>query len=420
MYALVDCNNFYCSCERVFQPNLEGRPVIVLSNNDGCAISRSDEAKRLGIAMAAPAYMMKELIDQHNITVFSSNYTLYADMSNRIMETLTDFVPKIEIYSIDEAFLDLQEMTHTDLSELAGRIRQTIRRNIGIPVSVGLAATKTLAKMANRYARKKQPETGVYWASDPARTEEMLQATAVGDIWGIGHQYALLLLRAGFKTAADLARAPDDWIQTHLSVVGLRILYELRGVPSIPWEGKKAARKNICTSRSFGTRIGDKAGLAEAIANHAAACASKLRSDKTCCRRLQIFIQTSPHKTDQPQYRRSIDLELERASNHTGEIIQRALQGLELIFKPGFQYKKCGVTVMDIVTESVLQTSFFDVSDQQKNATVMKTMDQINRDLGKDMLRTAAQGFERKYKLKAEYHSPHYTTRMDEILKIRI
>ena len=419
MYALVDCNNFYCSCERVFRPQLEGRPVIVLSNNDGCAISRSEEAKAIGIAMAAPAFMMQKLIDQHDVAVFSSNYTLYGDMSRRIMDSLGFFAPKMEMYSIDEAFLDLGELVHPDLLKLGFEIRKTIKKNIGIPVSIGIASTKTLAKMANRHAKKHYKQASVFWAANASLTEEMLAASPVADIWGIGHQYALFLSRSGFKTAADFVRAPEDWVRSHLSVVGLRLLYELRGKQSIAWEEVKPVRKNICTSRSFGNRTGDKNQIAEAMANYAAACATKLRADKTCCKRVQIFIQTNPHKTEESQYRRSIDIDLERASNHSGEIIKVALRGLDIIFKSGYLYMKCGVTVMDLVPESVVQASFFDGADRAKNGRVMQTIDSINQSLGKEIVRTAVQGFDRTYKLKAAHLSPCYTTRMGEVLTIK-
>jgi DNA polymerase V len=418
MYALVDCNNFYCSCERVFNPRLEGRPLIILSNNDGCAISRSEEAKALGIAMAAPVFIMKEFLEKHNVAVFSSNYTLYGDMSRRIMDTLTVFVPGVEIYSIDEAFLDLRKMALADPAELGAEIRKTIRKNIGIPVSIGIGPTKTLAKMANRHARKNYKEEAVFWAADSVRTEEMLRATPVGGIWGIGNQYALFLSRSGFKTAADFVHAPLDWVRKNLSVVGVRLLYELRGIPSIAWEEAKPARKNICTSRSFGERISEKNRIAEALANYAASCAAKLRAEKTCCRRLQVFIQTNPHKTAESQYLRSIDIDLETATNHSGDIIKAALRGLDIIFKTGFLYMKCGVTVMDLVPESVVQANCFDGTDRKKNGDLMKTMDKINASLGKEIVRTAVQGFERKYRLKADFLSPCYTTRMSDILKI--
>jgi DNA polymerase V len=420
MYALVDCNNFYCSCEKVFDPRLEGRPMIVLSNNDGCAISRTEEAKALGIAMAAPAFMMRPLIEKHNVAVFSSNYTLYGDMSDRIMETLSFFVPSIELYSIDEAFLNLDTLAHTDLLKLGFAIRKTIRRNIGIPVSIGIGQTKTLAKMANRYAKKHFREDGVFWAANPVLTQDMLSSTPVGDIWGIGQQYTLFLSRSGFKTAADLVNAPDDWIRKNLSVTGLRLLHELRGRPSFARDECKPVRQRICTSRSFGKRISDKDKMAEALANYAASCAAKLRSEKTCCRGLQVFIQTNPHKTREQQYLRSVDVQLERPSNHTGEIIKAALKGLDLIFKPGFLYMKCGITVTDLVPETSVQSSCFDKADREKNGKVMDLVDRINGSLGKELIRSAVQGFDRKYKLKTEYLSPAYTTRWNDVLKIRI
>jgi DNA polymerase V len=418
MYGLVDCNNFYCSCERVFNPKLEGRPVIVLSNNDGCAISRSDEAKALGIGMAAPAFIMSKFLDEHRVAVFSSNYTLYGDMSKRIMDSLGLFAPKIELYSIDEAFLDLGEMRNTDLCQLGYDIRKTIKRNLGIPVSVGIGSTKTLAKMANRHAKKHYKHASVFWAANPAQVREMLSATPVEDIWGIGHQYALFLSRSGFKTAAEFVEAPEEWVRKNFSVVGHRLLFELRGIPSIAWELEKQVRQNICTSRSFGNRISDKNQIAEAMANYAASCATKLRAEKTCCRSIQVFIQTNPHKTDEAQYLRSIDIDLDRASNHSGEIIKAALRGLDLIFKPGFLYMKCGVTVMDLVPESSVQGSFFDRADRERDRRVMRTIDQINQFTGKEMVRTATQGFERPYRLKTDYLSSRYTTRMSEILKI--
>jgi DNA polymerase V len=419
MYALVDSNNFYCACEKVFDPGLEGRPLIILSNNDGCAIARSEEAKALGIAMAAPVFMMAKLIEKHNVAVFSSNYTLYGDMSDRIMGTLAGLVPSIELYSIDEAFLDLTHLRNTDLLQLGTVIRKTVRKNVGIPVSVGIAPTKTLAKMANRYAKKNATSMGVFWAASPSLMEEMMRATPVEDVWGIGPQHALLLSRSGFKTAADFLKAPEEWVRKNLSVVGLRHLFELRGIPTMDLEAVHPVRKNICTSRSFGKRIPDKSRLAEAVANYAAACAAKLRDDKSCCQRLQVFIQTNPHKTEESQYLRSVDIELERASSHSGEIIKAALQGLDLIFNPDFLYMKCGVTVMDLVAESTVQGSFFDRADRKRNKDLMDTLDDINRSLGKETVRSAVQGFERNYRLKAEYLSRRYTTRMSDILKIR-
>lgn len=419
MFALVDCNNFYCSCERLFNPKLEKRPVIVLSNNDGCAISRTEEAKALGIAMASPAFMMSDLIEKHEVAVFSSNYTLYGDMSARIMETLSALVPKVEMYSIDEAFLDLHALVQTDLLDLGFRIRRTVMKNIGIPVSIGMAPTKTLAKMANRHAKKYYSDAAVFWAANPMLTREMLSATPVEQIWGIGSQTALFLTGAGFNTAADLANAPEDWVEKNLSVKGLRLLFELRGIPAIAWEESTAARKSICTSRSFGVRLTNKNHVAEALANYAASCAAKMRAENTCCRSLEVFIQTNPHKTQEAQYRRAIVTELERASNNSGEIIKAALRALDLIFKPGFRYMKCGITVRDLVPESSVQTSCFDNADRRKGRHVMQAMDKINSSMGGELVRAAVQGFDRSYRLKTAFLSPRYTTRMAEILKIR-
>ena len=297
MYALVDCNNFYVSCERLFNPGLEGKPVIVLSNNDGCAVSRSDEAKALGIEMATPAFLIKDLIQKNNVAVFSSNYTLYGDISERVMKTLESFVPRLELYSIDEAFLDMHDLDYTDLLELGLKIKNTVKKNVGIPVCVGIAPTKTLAKMANRYAKKYRKNIGVHWAANDQLIEEMLRVTEVGDIWGIGRQYALFLKRNGFNTALDFISAPEEWIRKNMTVVVQRLFNELKGIPAIQWEFATPAKKNICTSKSFGKLQTNKEDIKEAISNYAANCALKLRQQNSCCRRLKYFPanQPAPH-----------------------------------------------------------------------------------------------------------------------------
>jgi DNA polymerase V len=419
MYALVDCNNFYCSCERVFNPALAGRPVIVLSNNDGCAISRSEEAKALGIAMASPAYMMEGLLKKHNVAVFSSNYTLYGDMSARVMKILEQFVPRMEIYSIDEAFLDMHELAHQDLQQLGLSIKKTVQMHTGIPVTIGIGETKTLAKMANRYAKKKTRE-GIFWAANPTLTEEMLGATPVTGIWGIGKQHGMFLHNAGIHTAKDFIKTPEDWIRTNLSVVGLRLLYELRGISTIGWEEEPKPKKNICTSRSFGILLTKKEDVQEALVNYAAACAEKLRSQKTCCKTINVFIHTNPHKTEEKQYQRSINLSLDRPSNHSAEIIRHAVRGLDIIFKEGFRYMKCGVIVSDLVPERSIQSSMLEENDRTRDKTIMQTMDKVNKLLGKETVRMASQGFEKRWRLKAAHLSPRYTTRFDQILTIKI
>ncbi|QEC69351.1 Y-family DNA polymerase [Panacibacter ginsenosidivorans] len=420
MYALVDCNNFYCSCERLFAPKLENHPVVVLSNNDGCAIARSEEAKALGIQMGTPEYMIRDTLQAHNVKVFSSNYTLYGDISDRVMRTLETFVSKMELYSIDEAFLDMNEMIYQDLLQLGIDIRRTIKKNIGIPVTVGIANTKTLSKMANRYAKKIHKDVGVYWAANKDLTDRMLEFTEVADIWGIGAQYAKLLTNNGFKTAKDFVQASDDWVRQHMSVVGLRLLHELRGQPSIEWEYEAPPKKNICTSRSFGTLITDKKTLEQAVANYTASCALKLRNQKSCTREIQVFLKTNQFRVQDKQYSAGRTVKLPVATNSTPELIKYALKGLNLIYRPGYNYQKCGVIVMDIIPQEQIQYSLFDNEDRKKQKTVSKTLDKINIAFGKDLVRYAKQGYEKRYKLRAEYLSKRYTTNIDELPLIKI
>ncbi len=419
MYALVDCNNFYASCERLFNPKLNNRPVVVLSNNDGCVIARSDEAKQVGIAMGTPVFMMKDLINQHKVAVCSSNYTLYGDLSDRVMQTMSSLVPRIEIYSIDEAFLDLQDIIYTDLLQLGMTLRNTVKQNTGIPVSVGIAPTKTLAKMANRYAKKKCKDVGVFWAANDDLVQEMLDFTDIGDVWGIGRQYAAFLQKNGFNTALDFVTAPEEWIRKNMTVVGQRMLNELKGIPAIQSLYEPRAKKNICTSRSFGKLLTAKNEIKIAVANYAAQCAAKLRKQKTCCSKVHVFVNTNPHKTEEAQYYRSITIQLEVATNSSSEIIKQALKAFDIIFKEGYRYMKCGVIVMDFITEAAVQSSLF-AAVSPTVSKVMKAMDSVNKTLGNELVRMASQGFERRYKLRAEYLSPCYTTNMQQLLRIKI
>ncbi|MEP6949113.1 MAG: Y-family DNA polymerase [Ginsengibacter sp.] len=421
MFALVDCNNFYVSCERLFQPELQGKPIVVLSNNDGCVIARSEEAKDLGIAMATPAYLSEELFKKNNVKVFSSNYTLYGDLSDRVMKTLALFAPKMELYSIDEAFLDLSELTHANLLQLGITIRKTIMQNIGIPVTVGIAPTKTLAKMANRYAKQRFKEKGVFAASDTTLVNEMLEFTEVSDIWGIGMQYAMLLKRNGFDYAKDILKIPPEWMRVNMGVVGLRLWHELRGIPSIAWDFKPKAKKNICTSRSFGKITDDYSIVKEAISNHAATCAQKLRSQQSICEKVHVFIATNPHRIEHKQYMHSINIQCATATNDTAEIIRYALKGLQIIFKPDdYYYMKCGVMVLNIIPETSLQINMFDVHDRTKDKILAGIMDQVNQQMGKDTVRMSVQRFEGRYKLRTDHLSKKYTTDINQILKVKI
>lgn len=419
MYAMVDCNSFYCSCERLFDPALGKRPVIVLSNNDGCAISRSDEAVSLGIAMGTPGFMIYEKIKQNNIAVFSSNYTLYQDLSERVMLTMGSFVPGMEIYSIDEAFLDMHDMPYEDLLELGMRIRRTVMQNTGIPVSVGIAPTKTLAKMANRYCKRNHKDVGVFFAANSSLIHEMLRATDVKDIWGIGKQHTALLKANGFNTAAELATAPDAWILKHMTVVGHRLVTELRGIPSLQWEFIPQKRKNITTSRSFGELIEDKNIIGEALANHAESCAKKLRDQNTAAKKIHVFLQTNPHRTQDQQYSRSITLEMPVPRNDNASIIKAALKGLDLVYHAGYKYKKVGIIVMELVPDDTLQSAMFTSNNTRRIKHLMKTVDDINRIKGKETVRMGIQLGEKKYRLRADHLSRHYTTNINELPEIK-
>jgi DNA polymerase V len=421
MYAMVDCNNFYASCERVFNPTLADKPVIVLSNNDGCAIARSDEAKALGIEMGSPYFMIEEFVRSHGVKVFSSNYTLYGDMSARVMETLAAFVPRLEMYSIDEAFLDMHNMPYHTLEKLGKKIKATVTQHTGIPVSIGIACTKTLAKLANRFAKKTKKQIGVHVIDSDQKRNEVLSYTQIGDVWGIGRQYANMLQRNNVHTAAEFVALPDDFVRAHMSVVGLRTLYELRGIPAIEWEFVPPPRKNTTTGRSFGKILTDKAQIEEAVSNYAANVAFKLRRDNTCAQEMTVFLHTNPFRTEDRQGNFAVHVQLSTATNATGDIIQYALKGLNLIYRPGFNFHKAGVTITKIVPETVVQANLFETdTNVEKKRKLMHSFDAVNRSFGRDVVRFSKQGYERKWKLRAEHLSKRYTTNFNELLTIKI
>lgn len=418
MFALVDCNNFYASCERVFAPQLAGRAVIVLSNNDGCVVARSAEAKALGFRMGEPAFQKQALIERHRVAVFSSNYALYGDMSERVMNTLAAFAPSIEIYSIDEAFLDLRGIEPSSLPRFAAGLRRTVMQWTGIPVSVGIAPTKTLAKAANRLA-KRQTADGVLMLDGAAQIETVLENFPVEDVWGIGGQYGKFLNRHGIFSAGQLRRAKDAWIQKHLSIVGLRLVQELRGLSCLSLETAPPSKKNICTSRSFGTPVESCQLLEEAVATFAARCAEKLRRQNSCTNLVSIFIHTNPFKPEEPQYNHCQTLQLPVASNSTPEIIRCALNGLKRIYRPGYRYKKAGVLAAGIVPAGEVQGSLFDTIDRDKHRRLMEVTDRLNRRMGRDTLQFAVQGFAKSWKLRQERLSPAYTTCWEALVTAR-
>lgn len=421
MIGLVDCNNFYASCERLFQPKLRNRAVIVLSNNDGCVVARSDEAKALGIEMGAPAFQMQDIIERHNIAVFSSNYTLYGALSNRVITTLATFSPDIEVYSIDEAFLDLSGMQYLNLEKHALQMRQAVTCGVGIPISVGVAASKTLAKMANRFAKKTKKHIGVHILDSEEKTAEVLRFTQVEDIWGVGRQYAKLLRSNGFNTAYDLSKAPEEWVRKSMTVVGQRMWKELQGIPCIAFEETPPAKKNVCIAKSFGQLLTRQEDLQEALANYTAMAARKVRVQHTCASAINIFLQTNFFRTQDKQYSRSISIALPVATNDTAELLHYARRGLDRIFKKGYNFKRVGVMLLGLVPETQVQLGMFDKADREKNEKLMKVMDMINGKAGEGQLvKFAVQGTSRKWKLRQERLSRRYTTRLTEVLHIKV
>lgn len=419
MVALIDCNNFYVSCERVFNPSLKEKPVIVLSNNDGCAIARSEEAKALGIKMGTPAFMIGDLIRKHDIKVFSSNYALYDDMSRRVMQVINGFIPRTEVYSIDEIFGDLSSLAFKDLCLLAADIRRTVVQCTGIPVSVGIAATKTLAKMANRYAKKQRSQAGVYAADSKEALDEMMEFTEVGDIWGVGPRYAKLLRERDFTTAAHLVKAPEEWVRKQMSVVGQRLLNELKGIQCIAFEETVPPKKNICTSRSFGKLIASRREVGQAIATFTASCGQKLRKEGSVAKKIHVFIQTNPHRREDAQYFHSVTLQMEVPTNSTRELLKYSMRALDILFKPGFLYHKTGVMMLDLQPASEVQMGLFDEADRNKDQKLMRTLDEVNGSFGRDVVRFGTQEFNKKWKLRQEHLSKGFTTRINELPSIK-
>lgn len=418
MFGLIDCNNFYASCERVFNPLLNGRPVVVLSNNDGCVIARSAEAKALGIPMGEPAYKLKALIEANQVAVFSSNYVLYGDMSHRVMNTIAQFAPDMEIYSIDEAFLLFDGFENINLKEYGEKIVRTTTRNTGIPVSLGVAPTKTLAKVANKFAKKYKDYKGVCIIDTDEKREKALKLTAVGDVWGIGRQYAKKLEYYSIHTAWDFTQRSKSWVRHTMGVVGERTWLELKGTPCIEMD-KTTTKKSICTSRSFGERLTELSPISEAVSNFAASCAEKLRKQHSLASVIMVFIQTNPNATNLPQHCKQVVLQLPVPTNDTSELIRFALRGLKTIFAEGYQFKKAGVIVSELVPERPLQGDLFDTRNRDKFNKVMTVMDSLNAAYGKQKVKIAAQGFDRKWKLKNERLSPCYSTKLEDVLEIK-
>ena len=381
-------------------------------------MARSDEAKALGIEMGTPAFMIKDLIQKHGVHVFSSNYTLYGDMSARVMQIIKEFVPRTEVYSIDEIFADLSTMKYRDLTVLAREIRQAVMTCTGIPVTIGLAATKTLAKMANRYA-KKTPGTGGVFYAEPAKVKDLLNCTGVMDIWGIGEQHQKLLIRNGFHTAADFAAAPAEWVRKEMAVVGLRTQMELKGIVCFKWNDEVKSKKNICTSRGFGKLITSKREVQQAVATFTSSCAQKLRKQQSCARKIHVFIQTNIHRKQDEQYFHSMTIDLTVATNSTSELLKYAMKALDTIYLPGYKYNKTGVMVLDLIPETQVQLGLFDQAKREKEKLAMHAIDGLNRSFGNDVVRMATQEFNKKWKLRQKYLSGRCSTRFEELMIVK-
>ncbi len=420
MFALIDCNNFYASCERVFDPRLERRPIVVLSNNDGCVIARSNEAKALGIAMGEPAFKKEDIYAKHNVAVFSSNFALYGDMSQRVMRTLAQHSAAMEIYSIDEAFLDCSGLTADGLDRFGSQLRKTVKQWTGIPVSIGVAPTKTLAKVANHIAKRLPDNSGVCVLEKEETIEYCLKKLPVEKLWGVGRRYALFLRSWGINTAWDLRRMPEGWVKENMTVVGLRLQKELKGEPCIPMEHNPQKKKEICTSRSFGTMVTELDELKQAVSMYATRCAEKLRTQNSCTNLVNVFLHTNPFRPDLPQYKNVRLVRLPVASNSTLTIVQSALRGLESIYMKGYQYKKAGVIVSGLVPSNTIQYNVFHSTDEDRHMRLMTAMDKVNDREGRDVLRVAEQGFTRRWTLRQERLSPCYTTRWADFMTIAV
>ena len=419
LFAIVDCNNFYASCERVFNPALNGKPVVVLSNNDGCIIALSNEAKALGIKMGTPYFQARPQLEKDGVAVFSSNYELYGDMSRRVVETLQQFTPNLEVYSIDESFLDLGDFYKLDLNGYARTIKETVQQWTGIPVAVGVATTKTLAKVANRISKKSEKAKGVLVLTDERHIEAALKITDVGSVWGIGRRFANKLAGLGIHTAWDLRNVTDAFAKKHLTVVGLRTVKELRGESCMELEHIPPAKQNICTSRSFGETLTELTDLEEALATHTVRCAMKLRKQKSCAGVMTVFLMTNRFTEQHNYYSRTIKLDSPTSSEL--DLLRHAIKALKQLYRPGLQYKKAGVIVSDIVPANQVQLSLLSSQNTERDTKLMHVLDDLREKYGNKFVKYGVQGSNddtKKWELKEEHISACYTTDVEGLLRV--
>ncbi|MBT3281689.1 MAG: Y-family DNA polymerase [Cryomorphaceae bacterium] len=419
MFALIDCNNFYASCERVFQPHLNGKPVVILSNNDGCVIARSNEAKSLGIPMGAPAFKYKEVFQKNKVQIFSSNFTLYGDISNRVMSIISRYVPDVEIYSIDEAFIKFDGFSEDETNEKCRDIIKTILKWTGIPVSIGLAPTKSLAKVANRIAKKYSTRTnGFYSINNNEKRIKALKNISAGNIWGIGFQNEKKLLRVNVKSGMDFVNLPDQWVKKNMSIIGLKLKKELEGIPTLNIEEGKIDKKSIATTRSFESEISSLNDLIERITTFSVVASKKLRRQNSECNMISVFIRSNPFKQNDDKYHFSLTGSLPFSTNSSIEISKFAVKLLNKIYSKNKSYKKAGIILMGLSPQSNHQFSLFDQNiDKQKK--LMRSIDSIDNKYGLYKVRLASQDQKRIWKMKRQKLSRNYTTEIDEVLIVK-
>jgi len=425
MRAIVDCNSFYCSCERLFRPDLVDKPVVVLSNNDGCIIARSDEAKAAGLAMGAPYFQTRDLIREKKVAVFSSNYNLYGDLSMRVMDTLRTMLPPdaVEVYSVDEAFLDLSHIAPHAYEEFALELRHTIETWTGIKVSVGVAPSKLLSKMANKLSKRNKEKTKCVMVLDtPAKIEAAMMDYEVGDLWGIGGRYARKLREMGINTAWQLKHMPEEWARKNLGgVVGVRLIRELHGISCIPMKDPLEVKKMIATTRMFGRAVYTLPEIRQAVAAYTARAAEKLRRQGHAAGLIDVFVVTNGQQGEAYAYDPRSDhryIELSRATSDTSELQKYALPLVEELYRPGVKYLKAGVILSHLVPDEAIQTDLFSKTPRTENKKLMEAMDNINFSMRDDMVRFMASGLARQWKMKQEMCSKKFTTRWDELYRI--
>lgn len=420
MFALADCNNFFASCERVFRPDLQGRPVIVLSNNDGCAIARSNEAKALGIKMGDPYFKIRNIVEKHNVAVFSGNMALYGDMSQRVRWVLESFAPAVEVYSIDEAFLDLRGIENIDFDAFAKKISSECWRQTSIPVSVGIAPSKTLAKIASKLCKQYPKLRGGCYMHRPQDIEKVLRKFPVEDVWGIGRRSAAKLHAIGIRTAWDFTQLPENAVHKMFALPGVKTWRELQGYPCIGFEDSFEAKQSICVSRSFSTEIKDVGELCEQVANFASSMAEKLRQQKSVACEMTVFAYTNRFKENEPQTYGNTIVHFDSPANDQRTIVTRAVSAVHELFRPGYGYKKAGVIATRIMQESdVVHSLFEDKEASEREQKITSALDAINSTFGRGTVKLAVQG-SGQIRSSSEKRSPHYTTDWNDIPKVSV